>query len=137
MKQDSRKLFVSWLIKKAKKNKNIYLLVGDLGFNFVEAFQKEFPDRFINCGCAEQNMIGVATGMTISGKEVYCYSGGIFMNYRAVEQIRNAWAQGLNVKVVATRTGQFLGSSHNFIEGEQEPLEHLSKLFKNKNYIRL
>ena len=134
---DSRKKFVGWLIKKARKNKNILLLVGDLGFNFVEEFQKEFPDRFINAGCSEQNMIGVAAGLTIAGKEVYCYSGGIFLNYRCIEQIRNAWMQGLNVKIVATGASGFLGDSHNFRKGEQEPLEVLSKFLKNKNYIKL
>lgn len=134
---DTRKQFVQWLIKKARKNKKIILLVGDLGFNFVEEFQKEFPDRFINAGCSEQNMAGVATGLKIAGYEPYCYSGGIFLNYRASEQIRSAWMQGLDVKIVATGASGFLGDSHNFRKGEIEPLESLSKLLKNKNYIRL
>lgn len=137
MKQDTRKRFVNWLIKKAKKDKKIILLTGDLGFNFVEPFQKEFPDRFINCGVAEQNMIGVATGMALAGLKPYCYSGIVFLNYKCSEQIRDAWMQGLDVRVVATRVGQFLGFTHNMQEGETEPLEQLSKLLKNKNYIKL
>lgn len=136
MKQDTRKQFHSWLIKKARKNKNIWYLVGDLGYSFIEEFVKEFPDRFVNCGIAEQNMIGVATGLTLMGKEVYCYSGAVFINYRCIEQIRDAWMQGLDVKVVGTSANPFLRFTHNMQEGEVEPLVSLAKLLK-KTYIRL
>lgn len=134
MKKDTRKLFFNWLIKKAHKDKNIILLVGDLGYSFIEGFQKEFPNRFINCGIAEQNMIGVAIGLTLAGKKPHCYSGAVFMNYRCIEQIRNAWFQGINVKVVGTGASGFLGFTHNFQKGEREPLKYLKG---NKNYIRL
>jgi len=137
-KQDTRKLFVSSLIKKAKRNKKIILLTGDLGFNFVEEFANKFPERFINCGIAEQNMIGVATGLKLSGLEPYCYSDGVFINYRCLEQIRDAWIQGINIKVVGTGASGFLGFTHNFQKGEAEPLKALAKLLKKeKHYIRL
>ena len=112
------------------------LLVGDLGFSFCEAFAQEFPDRFINCGIAEQNMIGVATGLTLMGMKPYCYSGAVFINYKCIEQIRDAWLQGINVKVVGTGASGFLGNSHNFLPWEREPLVHLAKHLK-KTYIRL
>jgi len=134
--QDTRTQFINWLIRKAKKDKSVWLLVGDLGFNFVERFQKEFPDRFLNVGIAEQNMIGIATGLAIMGKKVYCYSGTVFINYRCLEQIRSAWYQGLDVRVVGTSISSFLGDSHNFMRGEREPLIHLAKLL-NKTYIRI
>lgn len=112
------------------------LLVGDLGYSFCEEFAKELPEQFINCGIAEQNMIGVATGLALAGKKPYCYSGAVFINYRCLEQIRDAWLQGLDVKVVGTGASGFLGFTHNFQAGEREPLKHLSK-FLNKSYIRL
>lgn len=136
MKQDTRKQFFNSLIKKARKDKRIFLLVGDLGFNFCEDFAAEFPERFINCGIAEQNMIGVATGLAITGMVPYCYSGVVFINYRCIEQIRDAWLQGLDVRVVGTGASGFLGFTHNFQKGEIEPLTHLSKFLKKK-YIRL
>ena len=136
MKQDTRTQFFNSLIKKARKDKDIILLVGDLGYNFYENFAKEFPDQFINAGCAEENMIGVATGLAIAGKKPYCYSGAVFINYRCIEQIRNAWMQGLDIKIVGTGASQFLGDSHNFRKDEVEPLVDLAKKLK-KNYIRL
>jgi len=130
---DIREQFVNWLIKKAKRNKNIILLVGDLGFPFVEKFKEKFPDRFINCGVAEQNMIGVATGLKLSGFEPYCYSNAVFMNYKCIEQIRNTAMQGIKLNIVGTQANEFLGFTHNLQKGEKEPL----KLLKNINYIKL
>ena len=63
-----RKEWLAALVEQARVNKSIYLLVGDVGFGLVEPFRNEFPDRFINCGIAEQNMIGVASGLALSGK---------------------------------------------------------------------
>jgi len=133
---DTRKKFFDQILEKAKKDKDIYLLVGDLGYPFCEQFQKELPEQFINVGIAEQNMIGVATGLAIAGKKPYCYSGKVFINYRCLEQIRDAWLQGLDVKVVGAGVSGFLGASHNFFKGEVEPLIHLAKQLK-KTYIRL
>ena len=133
---DTRKQFFKSLIVKALKDKNIYLLVGDLGYSFCEEFQKTFPDRFINCGIAEQNMIGIATGLTIMNKKVYCYSNAVFLNYRCLEQIRDAWLQGLDINIIGTRTSGFLGFTHNFFKGEIEPLKRLSKQL-NKVYLKI
>lgn len=133
---DSRKQFFNSILKKARKDKDIVLLVGDLGYSFCEEFAEELPEQFINCGIAEQNMIGVATGLALAGKKPYCYSGAVFINYRCLEQIRDAWLQGLDVKVVGTGASGFLGFTHNFQEGEVEPLVALAKL-THKTYIRL
>lgn len=72
-----------------KKNKNSYFLTGDLGFSVLEDLQKEFPTRVINMGVAEQNMIGVASGLALSGKKVFVYSIIPFVTMRCYEQIRN------------------------------------------------
>ena len=133
---DTRKQFFSEILKKAKKDKNIIVLIGDLGYSFIEKFQKELPEQIINCGIAEQNMIGVATGLALAGKKPYCYSGAVFINYRCLEQIRDAWMQDIDIKVVGTGASGFLGFTHNMQKGEREPLKHLAKLL-NKTYIRL
>jgi len=112
-----KKAFIKQLIEMAKKDKDIYLIVGDLGFNLVEPFKKEFPDRFINAGIAEQNMIGVAAGLALSGKKVFVYSIIPFLTMRAFEQIRNDLCyQELNVVLVGYGAGftyGTAGSSHH------------------------
>jgi transketolase len=133
-KKNTRKLFFKWLVNEAKKDKKIILLTGDLGYSFIEEFKDKFPDRFINCGIAEQNMIGVATGLAIAGFKPYCYSNATFLNFRCLEQIRDAWLQGLDIKVVGTSASGFLGFTHNVQKREIEPLQFLKG---NKNYIRL
>ena len=69
-----RHVFINELIKESKKDKNIYLITADLGFRAFETFQKEFPDRFINLGVAENNMIGVGAGMALQGKKVFVFN---------------------------------------------------------------
>lgn len=111
-----RKQFVNSLIKLAKKDKDIFLLTGDLGFNVLEPFIKKFPKKYINCGCIEQSMVGIAAGMASMGKKVYVYSNSCFLIYRALEQMRNDVIEpGLNVKFIGTQGSQynFLGISHN------------------------
>lgn len=115
-----RKAFINELIRQAKVNKNIYLLVADVGFNLVEPFQQEFPERFINVGIAEQNMIGVAAGLAMQGKKVFCYSLGNFPTLRCLEQIRNdVCYHNLPVTIVNSGAGLYygtLGSSHHTTE---------------------
>jgi len=106
-----RKTFIETLIKLAKKDKSIYLLTGDLGFSFLEDFAKEFPDRFINCGIAEQNMMGVAAGLAMEGKKVYVYSIIPFAVFRCFEQIRNDIAYyNLDIKIIGAGVGFAYGT---------------------------
>ena len=84
-----RNLFIDILVKEARLNKKIVLIVGDLGFNVVEPFKKEFPNRFFNAGVSEQSMIGIAAGLSINGFQVFVYSIANFPTFRCAEQIRN------------------------------------------------
>ena len=84
-----RNIFVKKFIEEAEKNKEIYFLTGDLGYNSFEIIKEKFPDRFINVGCAENNMIGIASGLALSGKKVFVYSIVPFLVFRSFEQIRN------------------------------------------------
>lgn len=115
-----RKEFINTLIKLAQKDKNIYLLTGDLGFSFLEEFAQKFPERFINCGIAEQNMTGVAAGLALEGKKPYMYSIIPFVVIRCLEQIRNDICyQNLNVKIIGAGAGfsyGSLGETHHAIE---------------------
>lgn len=115
-----RTAFVKQLIEEAKHNDKIFLIVGDLGFNVVEEYVNLFPDRFLNVGIAEQNMIGVAAGLAKEGYNVYVYSIGNFPTLRCLEQIRYDVAyHNLNVKIVSVGAGYAygsLGASHHATE---------------------
>jgi transketolase len=96
------------------------LLVGDLGYSVVEPFIREFPDRFVNVGVAEQNLTGVAAGLALSGKVVFTYSIANFPTLRCLEQIRNdVCYHNADVKIVAVGAGLSygaLGMTHHGIE---------------------
>ncbi len=90
----------------AQEKKDIYLLTANLGFRLFDDFKKAFPERFIDVGVAEGNMIGIASGMAMSGKNVYCYSMVPFLIMRSYEQIRVDVAyHNLNVKLIGVGSG--------------------------------
>ena len=69
-----RNIFIKKLTDLAKNNKNIFLLVADIGYGVVEEFKNKYPDRFLNVGVAEQNMTGIAAGLAAEGYHVFTYS---------------------------------------------------------------
>lgn len=115
-----RTAFIETLTKLARKNENIFLLTGDLGFSVFEKFNEEFHQRFYDVGVAEQNMIGIAAGLALSGKVVFVYSIIPFAIMRCLEQIRNDLCmQNLNVKIIGMGAGLHYGSAgptHHAIE---------------------
>ena len=84
-----RKVFVSTLIELAAQDSRIILVTGDLGFMALEPFAESYPERFINVGVAEQNMVGIATGLAEAGFIPYIYSINPFAVLRPYEFIRN------------------------------------------------
>ena len=77
-----RKAFLDTLIDAAEKDQNIFLITNDLGFSVLEPFEEKFPNRYLNIGVAEANMIGVAAGLALSGKKVFVYSIVPFITMR-------------------------------------------------------
>lgn len=109
------------LIELGGKNKDIVVLDADLAKStYTEKFALEFPDRFFDCGVAEQNMMSTAAGLASSGKIAYVGSFTIFTVGRAWDQLRNVVAYGnLNVKICPTHSGISVGedgSSHQPVE---------------------
>lgn len=85
----------------AREDARIWLLTGDLGYSALDAFRADFPNRFVNCGVAEQNMMGVAAGLALEGVVPVVYSITPFVTLRCMEQIRNdALHHKLPVKIV-------------------------------------
>lgn len=105
-----RKAFFEKLGNLSETDNNVYLLTGDLGFNLFDSFRAKKPDRFYNVGVAESNMIGIAAGLALSGKTVFCYSIIPFLIMRAFEQVRVDVAfNNLNVKLVGSGAGLSYG----------------------------
>ncbi len=115
-----RTAFIQALARHARENPRIFLVVGDLGYSVVEPFAKEFPDRFLNAGVAEQNMTGIAAGLAAEGYHVFTYSIANFPTLRCLEQIRNdVCYHNLPVTIVAVGSGLAygnLGFSHHGIQ---------------------
>ena len=86
-----RDLFIKRLVKEASKNKNIVLLVRDLGFNVVEPFKNKFPNRFYNAGVSEQSMIGIASGLALNGYHVFVYSIANFLLLDVQNKLEMMW----------------------------------------------
>lgn len=119
--KDTRSGFGDGIVEAARKNPNIIALTADLlGSMKLNQFVKEFPDRFIQCGIAEANMIGVAAGLTIGGKIPYTTTFANFSTGRVYDQIRQAIAySGKNVKICASHAGLTLGedgATHQILE---------------------
>lgn len=106
-----RDRFIKILENEASKNRNIILLTGDLGFTVFENFMTKFPHQFLNMGVAEANMMGVASGLALSGKLPIVYSIAPFVTLRPYEQIRNdICMHSANVKIIGVGGG--LAYSH-------------------------
>ena len=115
-----RSVFNRVLVERAKLDPRIYMVLADIGYGEIEPFANAFPERFINCGVAEQNMAGVACGVALEGNIAITYSIANFPTLRCLEQIRNdSCYHNANVKVVIIGGGLAygpLGVSHQATE---------------------
>ena len=115
-----RNAVINYVYQEAQKNKNIMLLVWDIGYSVIEEFQKNLPDQFINMGISEQNMAGVAAWLALTGKKVFCFSIIPFLIMRAYEQIRvDVCSQNLDVNFIWVGwwfAYWSLGNTHYWIE---------------------
>jgi len=115
-----RTLFNEVLVDIARRDERIYMILADIGYGEIEPFRDAFPDRFFNCGVAEQNMSGVACGVALEGNIAVTYSIANFPTLRCLEQIRNdACYHNANVKIVIIGGGLAygaLGVSHQATE---------------------
>ena len=115
-----RTTFINELTKNASKKDNIFLLTADVGYNVIEEFADNFPDRYLNVGVAEQNMTGIAAGLASEGYHVFIYSIANFPTFRSAEQIRNDIDyHNLSVTIVSVGAGVSygnLGYSHHAIQ---------------------
>lgn len=98
-----RKAFFDLLWEKMRENKDIYLLVGDLGFGLADSILKDYPERAMSVGASEQAMMDMAVGLAYEGKVPFVYSITTFLLYRPFETIK-LYINGekLNVKLIGS-----------------------------------
>ncbi len=115
-----RDAFVRILLEEMAGNDRIVLITGDLGFGVLRPVRERYPDRLINAGIAEQSMVSLAAGLSMTGRTVLVYSIGNFPTLRPLEQIRNDCAyHEADVKIVCVGGGFVYGSlgmSHHATE---------------------
>ena len=120
-KKDTRSGFGEGIVEAARKNPNVVALTADLAGSLkLNQFMKEFPERYIQVGIAEANMMGVAAGLTIGGKVPFTTTFANFSTSRVYDQIRQSIAySNKNVKVCASHAGLTLGedgATHQVLE---------------------
>jgi len=112
MKRHTRDAYAEALVELGRKRPEVVVLDADLSVSTRTArFAEAFPDRFFNCGIAEQNMLGIAAGLAASGKIPFVSTFAVFASMRACEQIRQSIAYPrLKVRVVASHGGITVGA---------------------------
>jgi transketolase len=120
-KKDTRSGFGQGLLELGRSNPEVVALCADLtGSLKMDAFEKEFPDRFFQAGISEANMIGMAAGLTIGGKVPFTGTFANFSTARVFDQIRQSVAYSKkNVKICASHAGLTLGedgATHQSLE---------------------
>jgi transketolase len=119
-----RDVFIEEVYLRMRDNRNIFFLCADFGSPKLDKLKEDFPDRFINVGIAEQNLINVSTGLALEGFTVYAYAIAPFLTMRAYEQIRinlslHAQLGEININLVGVGAGlsyDVSGPTHHCLE---------------------
>jgi transketolase len=115
-----RNVFFEQLKSKMRTDESLFIVVADMGMGLIEPFQKEFPDRIINVGIAEQNMAGICAGLCNAGYRPLCYTISNFLVERCFEQLRNdVCLHDYPVTFIGTSTGfdnGGLGPTHHIVD---------------------
>lgn len=107
-----RKDFFTQLYVEMQRNPNIFFITGDLGYGLADHIKKDFADRFINPGAAEQTCMGIAVGLALSGKVAVVYSITPFLLFRPFETIRN-YISHESIPVIMVGSGRDKDYSHD------------------------
>lgn len=126
-----RKEFFKYLYELMKENKDIVVLTGDLGYGGFDKIRDEFPDRFVNCGAAEQAMMDIAVGLALEGKIPVVYSITPFLLYRPFETLRT-YVNYEEIPVIMIGSGRDKDYAHDgfshYAGDDYLFLEHLANI---------
>lgn len=128
--QNLRRRFADEIYSAMKKNKNIVLVTGDLGYRIWDQVKQDFPERFFNVGAAEQAMIGISVGLALEGKIPITFSITPFLLYRPFETIRN-YVDHEKIPVKLVGSGRDKDYDHDGFSHWSEEDKDIMKIFKN------
>ncbi|WP_373002790.1 transketolase family protein [Sulfurimonas sp.] len=119
-----RDTFLTSLYEKMKNDKSIFFVTADFGAPVLDKIREDYPDRFINVGIAEQNLINVTTGLALEGFTVYAYAIAPFITMRCYEQIRVnisvlSHVREMNINLIGVGAGvsyAMSGPTHHCLE---------------------
>ena len=122
--QVMRDAFIEKLYEKMFTDDSIFFITADFGAPTLDKLRADFPDRFINVGIAEQNLINVAVGLALEGFKVYVYGIALFLTMRAYEQIRTSISvltqiRNININLIGVGIGfsyDVVGPTHHCLE---------------------
>ena len=130
-----RRTFSNYLESKIEKDPSIILITADLGYGLFDNIQKKYPNNFINCGAAEQLMMGLCIGAAYEGKKPIAYSITPFLLYRPFELLRNyVNKENLNIKLIGSGRGKDY-SHDGFSHWAEEDKDVMLHSFKNYPFI--
>lgn len=122
--QDHRRAFIDTLSVLAESDRNIILIIPDVGFNYIETFESKFPDRIINTGVTEAFTTIFAAALALDGWRPFVYSMINFVLFRPAEMVRNAIvchkAPVVLLGVKGSESYKFLGFSHNLLHEKED-----------------
>ncbi len=125
-----RGYFAYYLHQEMSKNKNIWVVCGDLGYKMWDQIREDFPERFINTGASEQAMVNIGVGLALSGKIPFVFSISTFLLYRPFEMIRN-YLNHEKIPVKLVGSGRDKDYLHDGITHWPEDDKEIMKIFKN------
>lgn len=128
--ESQRGYFAAQLYEEMAKNKDIWLLVGDLGYGMFDKIREDFPDRVVNAGAAEVGMMAIAVGLATEGKTPFVYSITPFLLYRPFEVIRN-YVNGEEIPVKLIGSGRDRDYTHDGPSHWAEEDKEIMRLFTN------
>src|SRR3990167_10201675 len=123
--------FADVLYDEMEKNKDIFVLTGDVGYGVLDDIKKDFPERFINVGAAEQSLLDIGVGLAMEGKIPICYTITSFLLFRGFETIRN-YINHEKIPVILVGRGR--GKDYldaGFSHWSEEDRELMSRFFPN------
>ena len=128
-----RRTFADEIYKHMQSNKDIWIVVGDLGYKVWDQHFKDFPERCINAGAAEQAMMGIAVGLALEDKIPIVYSISTFLLYRPFETIRNYINhEKIPVKMIGSgRDKDYLHDGISHWSMDDKKLFGTKKMFEN------
>jgi transketolase len=122
--------FAYELYRHMAQDERIWLVVGDLGYKAFDYIKRDFPNRFLNCGAAEQAMMGIATGLALNGKLPFVYSITTFLLYRPFETIRN-YINHEKIPVKLIGAGRYRDYAHDGFSHWAEEDKEVLRIFNN------